>query len=78
MTAWIVARQIPGKTDFELRYLDAIQYGPVHEFDTDYLTPEIGEELFVEFEQLYPLQSNWHITVESKPTPLKQDAIDLP
>ena len=71
MIAWIVARQIPGKKDFELRYLKAIQYGPAHEFDTDYLSPEIGEVLFAEFEQLYPLQSSWHITVESKTTSLK-------
>ena len=66
MKAYIVARSIQGKTDSELRALDAIIYGPVHEYETDHLTTKIGDELMDEFEKLHPLCGSWHIAVETK------------
>lgn len=65
MKAYIVARQMPGKTDFALQALDAILYGPVHEFDTNKLTTDICDILIDEFERLYPDKMCWDIAIET-------------
>lgn len=65
MKAYIVARQMPGKSDFALQALDAIQYGPIHEFHTEKLTTEICDMLIEEFENMHPDKMHWDIIIET-------------
>lgn len=64
MLVYLVARAIQTTDTFRLIALNAIQYGPGHVYDPGPLTPEIGEELFPEFEILYPDKCLWFITLE--------------
>lgn len=63
MKVQVIARQMESESDNDLRALDAIQFGPVHEVDE--LTVDVEERLLNEFETLFTEESNWkHIKVE--------------